>query len=108
MQPIEDPKIASLLSRWYDLFALNQVTVRVVVSTALDHDDRLLEVIRDLIPEFIAAPQPKTLSRWLLRHENFPIAITPDLAYRLARGKTTMDGALWRLHPLTVEVAAVA
>jgi hypothetical protein len=104
--PIEDPNIAAFLTRWYDLFGYNPVTVRTIVATALEHDPDLLRLLTALAPELAHAPQPRPFSRWLLRHENFPLADGANNAFRLMRLRTTVDGALWCLRPLTE--AAVA
>ena len=103
--PIEDPNITELLARWNDLFGFTPVTARTIIFTALEHDPELLRSLTALVPEFAMAPQPRIFSRWLLRHENFPLAGPSARAYRLTRVKTTVDGALWRLHPLVTETA---
>ena len=98
--PLEDPRITALLSRWHLLFGQTPVTVRTVVVTALEHDPELLTALTDLVPEIASAPQPRTFSRWLLRHENFPLS-GEDQTFRLVRTKNTVDGALWLLRPIS-------
>lgn len=107
MDDLSTDPIANLLSRWYDLFGYTPVTVRTVATAALEHDANLLAALVALVPEFAEVPQPKVISRWLLRHENFPLA-GPSQTFRMVRVKTTLDGALWRLTPVEVSAAAVA
>jgi|GEM_PF-6495833 len=105
---IEDPQIAALLARWNDLFGTTPVTVRAIVSLALDGDPDLLKIMTTLTPDLADNPVPRVFSRWLLRHENFPLADPESNAHRFIRQRTTVDGALWVLKPVTEPALATA
>jgi hypothetical protein len=103
---LEGDEVTELLNRWTEFFGQTPVTVRTVLTTALDAEPDLMNALCGVAPELQQRPAPRVLSRWLLRFENCLI-VAGDRTYRLSRVKNTVEGALWRLK-LVEEVAAVA
>lgn len=93
----------SLVDAWYRLFGTAPVTVRRVLTVAIDEDEALLSALTQL-PEF---PHPKALSRWLSKHENSPCRDGHDEPYRFCKED---DAGRWRLLPapalMRISVAA--
>lgn len=92
-----------LVDSWHRRFGTAPVNARVVLKTAIEQDLELLEALRVIDDDFLLAPLPRALNRWLLRHENAPFFDSAERPYRFVK-----DPSGWSLRPARALVPEAA
>lgn len=93
---------SALIDAWYRRFGTASVTVRQVLAAAIRDDDALFNALDIVNPNYLAAPHPSGLSRWLRDRENTPLTDSSGQQLHFTKGSPTE----WRLLPFRARATA--